>query len=216
MSVFANGDFVTRLHLGESLGEYEWTLPAEVVRPGLNELRLHFSVLAPADAGLPAPMSLVVRSAGMEVGDFGHIYLNGREQSPNGRGYNVVVIDRGGGTVLDRAVFDTFASEEASRAMLAFMERLPAGVIVAVAVRDEASLRLQPEAIEALHLIGARGDLRGRFRWSHAVIGVKGAEPGRALEAMHEHWPVTLSDGPPLTEPYIALGLQWLRFDPAE
>jgi hypothetical protein len=214
MSVFANGVFVTRLRLGERLEEYEWTLPAAAVRPGLNELRLHFSVLAPADASLP--ISLVVRSAGMEVGDFGHVYFAGREQSPNERGYNVVVIDQDGKTVLDRAVFDTFADEKASRAMLAFMERLPEGVIVAVAVRDEASLRLQPEAIEALRLIGAQGDLRGRFRWSHAAIGVKGAAPGQAVEAMREHWPVTLSVGPALTEPYIALGLQSLRFTPAD
>ena len=62
------------------------------------------------------------------------------------------------------------------------MAALPPGSIVAGAVRDEASGRLDRTAIRALGTLGVRGDLRGRFRDSHAFVGVKGAAPGTALE----------------------------------
>lgn len=231
MSVFANGGLVARLSLSEKWGDYEWTIPAGSARPGLNELRLRFDgdptdpakVWGDLGAGFPvgstgveAPRPVVVRSAGMEVGDFGHVYVGGAECSPNGRGYNLVVIGPDSGDCLEQATFDTFSDEEASRKMLDFVKQLPDGVIVAAAVRDEASLRLQPEAVEALRLIGARGDLRGRFRWSQAVVGVKGAAPGQAVEAMQEHRPATLSVGPALVEPRLTLGLESLRFVSAE
>jgi hypothetical protein len=52
--------------------------------------------------------------------------------------------------------------------------------------RDEASAQLTEEAVRALHSIGAAGDLRGKYRWTHAILGVKGAAPGTALEQMSE------------------------------
>jgi hypothetical protein len=49
---------------------------------------------------------------------------------------------------------------------------------------DEASGRLTAEAVLALRSLGVAGDLRGHFRESHAFVGVKGAPPGTALEAL--------------------------------
>ena len=62
--------------------------------------------------------------------------------------------------------------------------RLAAGTIVLGAVKDEASMSLRADAVEALATLGVRGDLRGHYRESHAFIGVKGAPPGSALEAL--------------------------------
>ena len=62
------------------------------------------------------------------------------------------------------------------------MAALPPGSIVAGTVRNEASGRLDRTAIRALGTLGVPGDLRGRFRDSHAFVGVKGAAPGTALE----------------------------------
>jgi hypothetical protein len=225
LTVIANGQVAGSVPLREGRGDYEMILPAESLRPGLNELHLRFSRTFPAEAagqepyligatGISSPVALVVRSAGEEVGDFGHIYLNGRDVSPGERGYNVVVLDPASGQVLFTAAFDTFASEGASQALATFIEKLPPGVIVAVAVRDEASMKLQQKGVEALRLIGARGDLRGRFRWSHAILGVKGAEPGQALEVTSELWPATVAVGPALTEPHVTLGIESLRFEP--
>jgi hypothetical protein len=41
---------------------------------------------------------------------------------------------------------------------------------------------LTEDAVQALSQIGGQADLRGTTGWSHALIGVKGAAPGTALE----------------------------------
>jgi hypothetical protein len=43
-------------------------------------------------------------------------------------------------------------------------------------------------------MLGAKDDLRGRFRVSHAFVGVKGAPPGSAIEAIGPK-PVEISVG---------------------
>ena len=63
-------------------------------RPPLSDVRLHFGVLAPVSAvdgrpwpggpaGIASPVSLLVRSAGEETGDFAHIYVNGVDVASN-------------------------------------------------------------------------------------------------------------------------------------
>jgi hypothetical protein len=42
---------------------------------------------------------------------------------------------------------------------------------------------LNEAAVSALHSIGGQADPRNSSGWSHAIIGVKGATPGTALEA---------------------------------
>jgi Interleukin-like EMT inducer len=105
------------------------------------------------------------------------------ELAPNSRGYNLVALDRLGAT-LDQVVFDTFADPEASKALVKWVDALPAGTVVLGAVKDEASGQLATEAVRALGTLGVSGDLRGRFRESHAFIGVKGAPVGSAVEAL--------------------------------
>ena len=85
---------------------------------------------------------------------------------------------------------------------------VPAGRIVAVAAADEASRLLGQEAVEALRGIGAEGDLREKFRWGHAIIGVQGAAPGTALEAMDWMRPVSVVVGEGATEPGWPLRLR--------
>lgn len=165
------------------------------VRPGLasepvDRVQLHF-----ADAGLPA-RGLLVRSAGEEVGDFAHIYLDGREVSANARGYNLAAIGPDG-ALLAAAAFDTFASAEAADAMAAWLARWPAGTRIAGAVADEASTQLSQAAVDALRNVGVATDLRGRFRWSHAFIGAAGAAPGSALEQASLLAPATVFTGAP-------------------
>jgi len=168
---------------------------------------------APRDigsTGAQSPVNLVVRSAGKEVGDFGHIYVNGKEMGPNRRGYNLVAINPADGRVLGSANFDTHAPYLApapSAALSAWVQALPSGVIVAGAVRDAAALGLGDDAIAALRSLGVATDIRGGLRRAHGFIGVKGAAPESALEAASEAWPVTLAVGDGLTEPNPAFAL---------
>jgi len=132
--------------------------------------------------------------------------------SPNGRGYNVVVLNPQSGEVEQTATFDTHLEEGASQALAVFFSGVPPGRIVAVAAADEASRLLSPEAVAALKTIGATGDLQGRFRWGHAIIGVQGASPGSALEVLDWMRPVTLSAGEGAMEPELAAAFATITF----
>jgi hypothetical protein len=227
MDVLLNGGLVTRLEVAEGWQEYEVQVPSAALREGLNELRFRFSRLFPTegiedgeyavgDTGVTSPVNILVKSAGEEVGDFGHIYVDGRNVSPDQRGYNVVVLDPMTGAVEETGQFDTFASEEESARLAEFLAGIPQGRIVAVAVEDEASLHLAEAVVKALRTIGAEGDLRDLFRWGHAVIGVKGAEPGQALEATGLLRPVSVCVGQGFTQPGVAAAVDYIAFQVAD
>ncbi|HEV8308723.1 MAG TPA: interleukin-like EMT inducer domain-containing protein [Methylomirabilota bacterium] len=139
--------------------------------------------------GVTAPGDIRVLSAGQpDVASGAHeeagsVQLNGVELAPRSRGYNMVALDTEG-RVVAAAAFDTFFRLEAPGQLASWIAALPAGVIVAGAVRDEASGRLTEEAVAALRALGVTGDLRGRFREAHGFVGVKGAAPGTAFEAL--------------------------------
>lgn len=164
--------------------------------------------------GVESPVNIVVRSAGKDTGDFGHIYVDGVEVSPNRRGYNLAAIDPATGEVISVAHFDTHAPylEGESARMAAWIEALPAGSIVAGAVRDAAALNLGEDAWQALQTLGVHNDIHGSLRRAHAFVGVKGDAPGSAAGSVSDQWPVTVVIGDGLTEdtPTFALSkLEW-------
>jgi Interleukin-like EMT inducer len=130
-----------------------------------------------------SPVDLSVRSAGHAHGKHVSIRLNGHELIRKGRrGYSVAALDPTDGRVLGLEVFDTHQSGGDSDRMAAFVERWPAGTIVVAAVMDEAGWHLTERAVRALQSVGGRVDLRGTFGLSHLLVGVRGANPGEALE----------------------------------
>lgn len=132
----------------------------------------------------------------------GSVRVNAVERARNGRGYNLVALDPAG-RILGIETFDTFFDPSAAGRLATWVHALPAGTILAGAVRDEASGRLDGVAVRALRTVGVRGDLRGRFRESHAFVGVKGAAPGTALEGARPR-PIALAVGE--THPVEFLG----------
>ncbi|MGQ9626002.1 MAG: interleukin-like EMT inducer domain-containing protein [Anaerolineae bacterium] len=226
VTVVVNGNALRPITLARGLGQYEIEIPAQYVREGLNEIRFCFSRLFPVEearmsglgdytigeTGLSSPADILVESAGEEVGDFGHIYVNGRNVSPEGRGYNLAVIDPDSGAVEKVACFDTHLDEIASQKMASFLEAVPEGKIVAISVADEASRLLTQEAVQALSGIGAEEDLRGKFRWSHAIIGAKGARKGEALERLDPIRPACIHVGQAISEPHLAAAFSHFRF----
>jgi hypothetical protein len=215
LRVEVNGQAGPWIEMDAGWADYEIALPADAVQPGLNQLWLHFEELYPASqarlssraigqTGIESPVNLVVQSAGQEVGDLGHIFVDGRDVSPNERGYNVVVLDPQNGAVVQTAAFDTHMDPGASQALADLLGGLAPGSIVAVSAADEASRLLGPEAVDALRRIGATGDLRDKFRWGHAIIGVQGVAPGTAVEGLDWMRPVTLVVGEGATEPSLA------------
>ena len=156
--------------------------------------------------GVTVPLDVVVQSSGQPYGDQASIRVGIGELAPNRRGYNLVALEPWGG-IQARATFDTSGDPAASGALARWVEALPPGAIVLGAVKDEVSAQLGADAVTALASLGVRGDLRGHHRESHAFIGVKGAPPGSALEALGPH-AVEIRVG----EPDAGFGLELREF----
>jgi hypothetical protein len=178
----------------------------------LNDVWLHFSLvttLPPPNPETP-PLDITAISAGEEVGGFGHIFFNGYEVSPNERGYNVALRQPDGELAVRS--FDTHLNPAAAEALTAFIQ--PATLSqtsIAVAAADEASLNLSEAAVHELqHTSGARGDLRGCFRCSQALIRTA---DGQTLEALDPLRPVGITTGLGLTEPRVAAVVDWVRVE---
>jgi hypothetical protein len=146
--------------------------------PSVSDARYHIG-----QTGTASPRDLAIRSGGQPYGDVASIQLDGVEMARNRRGYNLVALNPDG-TPIATVFFDTFFKPEAAHELATWIGALPPGTIVAGAVKDEASGRLSAEAIAALRDLGVGGDLRGRFHESHAFVGVKGAPPATAAEAL--------------------------------
>ena len=128
--------------------------------------------------GVRAPGDLYVSSAGQPYGNGrSTIQLNGRDLLSARRGYNLVALAPDGG---ERGTgrFDTSGDAGAAGRLATWVSALSGGTIVLGAVSDEGSAQLGAEAVAALSTLGVELDMRGRYRESHAFVGVKGAVPG--------------------------------------
>jgi hypothetical protein len=167
------------------------TLPPPYRQAAINVVTLRYRYRRPPSAldesyrigttGRTSPGDLRVRSAGQPYGNAASVVFDDVELAANQRGYNLVALTPDGRAHAAR-VFDTYHDPEAAPRLAAFVGGLPEGTVVAGAVRDEASHRLTEAAVAALRTLGVAGDLRGRYRDSHAFVGVKGAAPGTAAE----------------------------------
>ena len=187
----------------------EIPIPATAIHAGMNDITLHFSELTPVKPNLYPEITII--SAGEEVGNLGHIYVNGVDVSPNRRGFNIAIIAEDG-TVLDTAAFDTHADPAASHALAEFLAAAPDDAIIAIAVKDEASMQLTAEAVNALKAIGGTVDLRGQFRASYALTAEKQwqAKNITALEQFSPFKPAIIGY---ITEPNIALRFDDIRIE---
>jgi hypothetical protein len=61
---------------------------------------------------------------------------------------------------------------------------VPAGWIVAAAIKDDGVGQLGDDAVLAFRSVGGQLDPRGAPFVSHLLIGVKGAPPGTAVEEL--------------------------------
>lgn len=155
-------------------------------------------------ASLDPGVAILVQSAGEEVGDFAHIWVNGVDYAENERGYNLVALTPAG-EILGRASIDTMLEGESAR-MVEWLDGWQAGTIIAGAGADtvegpDSNPALSEEVIAALQRLGVANDLRGKFRWSHAFVGVAGAPSASAVEEAHLIHPAALWLGAPLPSP---------------
>ena len=198
-----NNRHLTTLSLDQRWAPVEVRLPAAQVKVGLNRLVLEQAgdvlgreTLQVGRTGTRTRARLRVVSAGVNVGDRASVKLNGIEVVPNTRGYNVAVVDAGSGDLVKAAAFDLISSPDGSQARLLarFIAEVPDEMVVCVAVRDDGSMGVTPAVITALRSIGAAVSPQDHLRRSYALVGVKGAKPGQALEQVATR-PVVLELG---------------------
>ncbi len=174
-------------------------VPATATRHGPNRVRLEFAWAASPRRVFPDDASRavigrtgIVSPVNLDVHAFSEAYISaftadGQEvkASVGRRGYNIAVFDPHSGRLLDQRGFDTAANSYEADALAAYLNAIPAGRIVAAATREDGSRYLTPAAVEALRRLGSQvgsaAELAGR---SHALIGVRGAAPGTAAEAI--------------------------------
>ena len=134
--------------------------------------------------------TVTAKSAGKNEGNYAKIEMNGTEVSfPNGtqRGMNLVVFDEKGGSVLHKESFDTHASSSNSAAFVDFINTLPAGRVVAIAIKDEATNCLTEAAKRACESLGSTLIRSIAYRGSWAIVGQKGIDIGSVPEAGANH-----------------------------
>ncbi|MDZ7338038.1 MAG: C25 family cysteine peptidase [candidate division KSB1 bacterium] len=123
-------------------------------------------------------------SAGFHDGNRAEFWQDEQLVWIGGRGHNLVVVDHQTGRILDKKHFDTYASAADADSMAAYVERLPSGTIVLVAIADEGTVGMTERAHSALQSLGSALTRQVGVRGSWALVGRKGATPGSVPEAL--------------------------------
>lgn len=204
---------------------YEFDLPPGFVRDGLNRLTLMFDWTARPRAvldgdaaigqtGVQAPIDIEIHAAA----DFAYITLEDDasarvDASAGRRGYNVALVDPRNGHLLAKQGFDTAANAYEADRLAAFVEDAPPGTIVVAATRGPAADHLTDRAWAALQRIGASRDPRQTPGAAHALIGIQGAPPASAAEAM-QSGSAYLRVGRLPDRRELAAAVDWVRLAP--
>lgn len=204
---------------------YSVEVPADYLRPHTtNELVLRwrradrprtvFPYLREIGAtGVAFDPVVTVTSAGPAPGPPGgvaYITVDGKDASDHRRGVNVTVLDPQSGAILDVEGFDTAANQYEAEALAEFIGGIPPGRVVVVAFKGDALAHLTPAAREALGTLGA-SQLPDEAGAGYALIGVKGAPPGTALEAANAEGTAYVEHRP--DDRPLAAAVDWIRVE---
>nr|XP_048291217.1 cell migration-inducing and hyaluronan-binding protein [Myodes glareolus] len=120
-------------------------------------------------------LNKTLRPGGMQEG--GYFF----ERSWGHRGVIVHVIDPKSGTVVHSDRFDTYRSKKESERLVQYLNAVPDGRILSVAVNDEGSRNLDDTARKAMTKLGSKHFLHLGFRHPWSFITVKG-KPSSSVE----------------------------------
>ena len=118
-----------------------------------------------------------VVSAGYEDGNVAEFWVDGQKiEGTNDRGLNVVVLKPTTLTIEKKRSFDTYHSSDNSQSFADYINQIQDGMIVLVAVRDEAVNNLNDRGRSVFASIGGLRPVQGpsAYRCSYALIGIKG------------------------------------------
>lgn len=118
-------------------------------------------------------ITISFESAGMDDGNYSHIYINGEDKSLGGRGINVVRLSWDG-SYIESKHFDTYLSEENSNNLATYLNSIDEWDIVILAVRDEASTNLNANVKTAITNLGSTEINNLGYRDSWGMISTVG------------------------------------------
>ncbi|KAF9540563.1 hypothetical protein EC957_004001 [Mortierella hygrophila] len=127
--------------------------------------------------------TIKVQSGGFHSGNFSKILINESMLSVSSRGINMVVIDPVQGVLLESVSFDTHISEDESDDLARLVDWLQPGMIVVCAGKDDCYEHLTTAGRLALKQLGSERISELKYRDSWCMIGEKGIETGKAVEA---------------------------------
>lgn len=128
--------------------------------------------------------SCQIVSAGHDDGDSTIIKISGMEHSPDQDGYNVVVVNENNGLFIDSESFDTYTYSDAADSLAAYINDIPFGRVVLVAIKDDGHVNMTEPAYLALESLGSALCRDVRLRSSWCIMGIKGAPIGSVPEKM--------------------------------
>ena len=150
-------------------------------------------ILGCSSSSIKSTIQLDVYSAGNEVGNRFSIKKGWKEFFAGRKsGINIGVIDEVNGSVIATENFKTHTSSSDSTQLGVFIEKVAMGNIVCVAVSYDGVKYLDDYGKRSLMWLGSHEIQEVSDYESWALIGVKGALPGQAVEA-HGTSPVQLS-----------------------
>jgi hypothetical protein len=128
-----------------------------------------------------APVDIVAVSGGGRSSPDESVRVGGTQVSRHLRGYNIVVVDPSSGTVKEEDGFDTWKNQADFQRLAKYLGSLGQGSIVVGVIHEPGTSGLTAAARLAMERVGL-GSIPENG-WSHAFVGVKGAESGTAVEA---------------------------------
>lgn len=156
----------------------------EAVDPALYEI---------GKTGMRSPVDIGVLAGGSV--HYSAVIVDGVTVTPKQRGIVLALIDPTTGKVRASGGYDTYLSADESDRLAAAIAAAPDGTIVALATYEEGVNSLTDGARAAIASLGAATDLKGKTGAAYALIGVKGAAAGTAVERFDPAAAVTADVG---------------------
>ena len=210
------GTAVEFLFNGRSLGRRElpmkeWSgftfiAPAGLVERGINRLdmihtlpRRRPGARCIGSTEVCGTVDVAAISGGDRAGDFAEIWVGEERIIENAQGLNVALVDPRSGAVLGVRAFDVFLYPAQFQELARYLRSFPEGTIVALANRGDLSRHFARGGKKALAMAGASLAKGPPASAGYALLGVIGARPGTAQEALTEegHARVHIGHPPP-------------------
>jgi hypothetical protein len=181
--LYSEGGRVTLHMMTDSFTEAPGFRATFTALPSSKETKQNSCTSLPSSVN--SSIQLDVFSAGVGVGERFSV-KNGWDEISGGRkpGINLVVINEANGSVIATENFATYQSVGYSNQLAVFVDKIPLGRIVCAAVSANGASYLNKYGIRALMMLGADETSLLTSSASWALIGVKGAGCGQAIETL--------------------------------